>query len=106
MTSQDYPDWDGRQIKEYIDVGEWDLAADSLAYCYLPGNYEITKAVFNIFFDLAKRMDPLDDDIALYQGFALAETFVDVRFKLICSSAGYLGLGRQLPLHFAVSTKP
>jgi hypothetical protein len=62
LTSQDYPDWNGKQVKEYIDVGDWDLASDSLAYYYTPGNYEITKTIFNIFADLAKRMDLLNDE--------------------------------------------
>ncbi len=63
LTSQDYPDWDGKRVKEFIDMDEWDLAADSLAYCYLPGNYEINETIFNIFVDLAKRMDLLDGEL-------------------------------------------
>jgi hypothetical protein len=66
LTAQDYPDWDGKQIKEYIDVGEWDLAADSLAYDYLLGQFEMNKSIFNIFADLAKRMDLLNDEYCPY----------------------------------------
>ncbi len=62
LTSKNYPDWDGDRVREYIDVGEWGLAADLLAFFYLPGKFELTDTIFEIFADLADRMRLLQKD--------------------------------------------
>ena len=60
--------WDGRQSRTFIEVGEYGLALDELAYAYLDSGKNMTAGLFKTFERLAAIME-LEGD-AEYGGVA------------------------------------
>jgi hypothetical protein len=60
--------WDGKQGRTFIEVGEYGLALDSIAYAYLENNTPMPTDQFQIFEKLASAMelenDPEYDGVA------------------------------------------
>jgi hypothetical protein len=60
--------WDGKQGRTFIEVGEYGLALDSIAYAYLENNTPMPAGQFQIFDKLASAMelekDPEYDGVA------------------------------------------
>ena len=50
------------QIEEFISVGEYSLALDDIASCYLDGNVPVPPDLFEVFERLAAMMDVEHDE--------------------------------------------
>ncbi len=50
------------QIEEFISVGEYSLALDDIASCYLDGNVSVPPDLFEVFERLAVMMDVEQDE--------------------------------------------
>ena len=53
--------YDYRQVSEYIYVGEYGLALDTISYDYISNDTPMSENLFEIFKKLVKMMDLLDD---------------------------------------------
>lgn len=60
--------WDGLQARTFIDVGEYGLALDEIAYAYLDSGETMPLEVFQTFEKLATMMDLAQD--AEFEGVA------------------------------------
>jgi len=54
-------DWDGKQGRTFIDVGEYGLALDEIAYAYLDADRTMPPEMFKTFEKLATMMDLAQD---------------------------------------------
>ncbi len=54
-------DWDGKQGRTFIDVGEYGLALDEIAYAYLDAGRTMPPDMFETFEKLATMMDLAQD---------------------------------------------
>lgn len=61
-------DWDGKQARTFIDVGEYGLALDEIAYAYLDSGRTMPPDMFETFEKLATMMDLAQD--AEFEGVA------------------------------------
>ena len=53
--------YNNEQVSEYIDVGEYGLAIDTISYGYVKNHTLMSAKLFDIFENLVKTMDLLDD---------------------------------------------
>ncbi len=49
--------WDGKRGQTFIEVGEYGLALDEIAYAYLDGGKTMPAELFNVFEKLASMME-------------------------------------------------